>query len=164
MRFATDADMKQAVTSWLERLDTHFFCIVIQGFVVQWNRWLIQQWLSEVWCVPCATRVLCIQQSQSKVLCVIDSWQPGCVTHTMLCAQKDELETAEGYWVALWCVIMCLCVCAQQNTWCVKRMTFSRQCSSCSSVSFWRLRTFCHFSQTLSRLTTSRTPYAPPFR
>jgi hypothetical protein len=32
-RFATDADMKKAVTSWLSTLDTYFFYAGIQALV-----------------------------------------------------------------------------------------------------------------------------------
>jgi hypothetical protein len=32
-QFATDTDMKQAVTSWLQTLDTNFFHIRIQALV-----------------------------------------------------------------------------------------------------------------------------------
>jgi hypothetical protein len=32
-RLATDTDMKQAVTSWLQTLDTDFFCMGIQALV-----------------------------------------------------------------------------------------------------------------------------------
>jgi hypothetical protein len=32
-QFAKDAHMKQAVTSWLQTLDTNFFCATIQNLV-----------------------------------------------------------------------------------------------------------------------------------
>jgi hypothetical protein len=38
--FATDADMKQAVTSWLQILDARFFYTGIQGLVLWWVRCL----------------------------------------------------------------------------------------------------------------------------
>jgi hypothetical protein len=38
-RFATDADMTEAVTSWLQTLDTDFFCVRIQFLVSQWDRY-----------------------------------------------------------------------------------------------------------------------------
>jgi hypothetical protein len=36
--YATDADVKQAVTSWLRKLDTNFFSAGIQAFVPQWDK------------------------------------------------------------------------------------------------------------------------------
>jgi hypothetical protein len=40
-QFAADTDVKQATTSWLQTLDTYFFCNGIQALVVHWNRWLM---------------------------------------------------------------------------------------------------------------------------
>jgi hypothetical protein len=37
-RLATDADVKEAVTSWLQTLDNDFFHIVIQALVPRWDR------------------------------------------------------------------------------------------------------------------------------
>ena len=37
-QFATHDDMKQAVTSWLETLDTDFFYAGIQALVSQWDK------------------------------------------------------------------------------------------------------------------------------
>ena len=37
-RFATDADVKQAVTSWLHTLDTNFFRVWIQALVPRWDK------------------------------------------------------------------------------------------------------------------------------
>jgi hypothetical protein len=37
-RFATDADIKQAVTSCLQTLDTDFFCAAIQALMPQWDK------------------------------------------------------------------------------------------------------------------------------
>jgi len=35
--FATDADVKQAVASWLQTLDTSVFYTGIQGLVLRWD-------------------------------------------------------------------------------------------------------------------------------
>ena len=35
---ATDADVKEAVTSWLQTLDNDFFHIAIQALVPRWDR------------------------------------------------------------------------------------------------------------------------------
>jgi histone-lysine N-methyltransferase SETMAR len=35
-KFETDADVKQAVISWLQTLETDFFCGAIQALVPQW--------------------------------------------------------------------------------------------------------------------------------
>jgi hypothetical protein len=39
-QFATDAKMKQAVTSWLQMHDTYFFCAEIQASVARWDKCL----------------------------------------------------------------------------------------------------------------------------
>jgi hypothetical protein len=35
--FATDADVKQVITSWLQPLDTNFLYVVIQALAPQWD-------------------------------------------------------------------------------------------------------------------------------
>ena len=37
-RFATDADVKQVITSWLQTLDTDFLYAGIQALAPQWER------------------------------------------------------------------------------------------------------------------------------
>jgi histone-lysine N-methyltransferase SETMAR len=36
-RFATDGEVQQAVMSWLQALDTDFFCAGIYGLVYRWD-------------------------------------------------------------------------------------------------------------------------------
>jgi hypothetical protein len=64
-RCATDADVKQAVTSWLQTLNTDFF------LVSRWDHCSNVCCDSEVWCVPSAARLPCIRQSQIKALGII---------------------------------------------------------------------------------------------
>jgi histone-lysine N-methyltransferase SETMAR len=37
-RFATDGEVQQAIMSWLQALDTDFFCAGIDALVYQWNK------------------------------------------------------------------------------------------------------------------------------
>jgi len=39
-RYTTDADVKQAVTSWLQTLDTYLFHVGIHALVTQWVNYL----------------------------------------------------------------------------------------------------------------------------
>jgi hypothetical protein len=39
-RLATDANVKQAVTSWLQIMDTDFFSIRMQALLLQWDKCL----------------------------------------------------------------------------------------------------------------------------
>ena len=51
-RFATDANVKQAVTSQLQTLNTYFFCTGIQALVSQWDECLmpvLTVWNSDVY-------------------------------------------------------------------------------------------------------------------
>ena len=61
---ATDADVKQAVASWLQTLDTDFFLVPRRDQCLNINGNLLLQ----VWYVPYATSVSCIRRSQNKVL------------------------------------------------------------------------------------------------
>ena len=55
-RFVTDADVKQAVTSSLQTLDTYLFYVGTQVLVPRWVRyWNVSVACREVWCVPSAT-------------------------------------------------------------------------------------------------------------
>ena len=67
---AQDADVKQAVTSWLHNLATDFFYARTQALVPRRNIRLHRCRLRGVWCAPSANRVLCTHGSQNKVLCV----------------------------------------------------------------------------------------------
>jgi hypothetical protein len=52
------ADVKQAVTSWLQTHDTDFFYPWIQAMVPWWvKRWNVDGDHVEGWCVPSATHV-----------------------------------------------------------------------------------------------------------
>jgi hypothetical protein len=56
MRFATDADVKQAITSWLSTLNTYFSYAGIQALVPRWDRRLnVDGEYAEVWCISYAT-------------------------------------------------------------------------------------------------------------
>jgi hypothetical protein len=60
-KFATDADVKQAVT-WLQTFDTDFFYIVIQALVPRWGKCLnVSGDYADVWCVPSATHAVGIR-------------------------------------------------------------------------------------------------------
>jgi hypothetical protein len=37
-RFATDGEVQQAVMSWLQELDTDFFCARIDALVYRWDK------------------------------------------------------------------------------------------------------------------------------
>jgi len=55
-RFATHADMEQAVSSCLQTPDTDFFCEEIKALVPQWDKcWNVNGEHVEVSCVPSAT-------------------------------------------------------------------------------------------------------------
>jgi len=57
--------MKQAVTSWLQALDTDFF----YAGVPRWDKCLsVSGDYLEVWCVPSATHMLCIHSTQNTFL------------------------------------------------------------------------------------------------
>jgi hypothetical protein len=58
-RFTEDANVKQAVTSWLQALDTYFFYVVILHLVALWNTCLkVKSDNVEDRCVQSATRIL----------------------------------------------------------------------------------------------------------
>ena len=57
------------VTSWLQILDTSFFCARIQALMQWWDRWLnVNCEYVEVSCVLSAPCVPCMHWSQNKVL------------------------------------------------------------------------------------------------
>jgi len=59
-QFATDANVKQAVTSWLQKLKTSSFHARIQALVLWWDKCLnVSGDNVEVWYVPSSTGVLC---------------------------------------------------------------------------------------------------------
>jgi hypothetical protein len=64
-RCETDADVKQAVTSWLQFLDTDFF------LVSRWDNCSNVSCDLEVWCVPSVARLPCIRPTQVKALGII---------------------------------------------------------------------------------------------
>ena len=62
-RFATDADVKQAVTSWLSILNTYFFYTGIQALVSLWDRRLnVDDEYVESWCISYATYAINISE------------------------------------------------------------------------------------------------------
>jgi hypothetical protein len=68
-RFPTDADMKQAVISWQQIRNTNFFYSGIQALVPWWDEFLnVSRDYLGVLCVPSATHVACIRQSQNTVI------------------------------------------------------------------------------------------------
>ena len=68
-RYTTDADVKQAVTSWLQTLDTYFFYAGIHALVRRCDNYLCDSGVYvEVWCVPSATRTQCTHRSKIKGL------------------------------------------------------------------------------------------------
>jgi hypothetical protein len=68
-QFVTDADMKQAVTSWLHTLGTDSVYAGIQTLLPRWHKCLyVSNDHFGVWCVPSATHVPCVDRSQNKVL------------------------------------------------------------------------------------------------
>ena len=68
-RFPTDADMKQAVTSWQQTRNINIFYSGIQALVPRWDEFLnvSRDYLGD-WCVPSATHLACIRQSQNTVI------------------------------------------------------------------------------------------------
>jgi hypothetical protein len=67
--FATNADVKQAVTFWLQTPDTSFFCAKIQALMWQWDKCLnVNGEYMYVWCVPFAAHVSCIPSSWNNFL------------------------------------------------------------------------------------------------
>lgn len=64
-QFATDTSMQQAVSSWLQTLDTNIFYARIQALVSRWNKCLhVNNDYMEVWCVLSTTHVP-LYQSQN---------------------------------------------------------------------------------------------------
>ena len=62
--FATDTDVNQAVIYWLNTFDMGFFHLV-----PRWDKCLSSNGdYVEVWCVPCATYVSYVHESQNTVL------------------------------------------------------------------------------------------------
>jgi hypothetical protein len=58
-RLATDADVKQAVTSWLQTLDTNFSHVWMHAWVQRWDKWWnnngdLSWGLKCTICYPCA--------------------------------------------------------------------------------------------------------------
>jgi hypothetical protein len=49
--YTTDTDVEQAVTTWLQILDTDFFCVELQALVPQWVIWfeVVTMWKSDVY-------------------------------------------------------------------------------------------------------------------
>jgi len=67
--FATDANLKQAVTSWQKILDTNFFYVEISVLMPRWDKFLnVYGYYVEVCCVPPAPRVSRIHRRQNDVL------------------------------------------------------------------------------------------------
>jgi hypothetical protein len=67
-RFVTDSDVEQVPTSCLQTVATIFFEAGIQALVWWLDRCLnVNGWYMEVWCVPSATYVSCLNQV-SKIL------------------------------------------------------------------------------------------------
>jgi hypothetical protein len=67
--FAADADVKQAVISWLRTLYASFFYAGVQALVLRCDRCLIVSGKCvKVWCVPSATQEPCIHWKQDKPL------------------------------------------------------------------------------------------------
>jgi hypothetical protein len=58
-RLTTDADIKQAVPSWLQTLYTDFSCAETQVFFPLWDKRLADGDYTEVWCVPSAIQIPC---------------------------------------------------------------------------------------------------------
>jgi hypothetical protein len=70
-RLWADADVRQAVTSWLQVLDTHFVYTGIQALVSRWYKCLNARGeYVEVWCVPCAADLTRLHQSLDKVISI----------------------------------------------------------------------------------------------
>jgi hypothetical protein len=68
--FASDANVKQAVSSFLQTLDMNFFYAGIQALVAQQEKCLMSLITVAVSCGPPANHVPCIQCSQSKALSI----------------------------------------------------------------------------------------------
>lgn len=67
--FATDANLNQAVTSWLKILDTNFFYVGIHALMPRWEKFLnVNGYYVEVCCVLSAPHVSRIVRSQNGVL------------------------------------------------------------------------------------------------
>ena len=67
-KFATDADVKQAVT-WLQTFDTDFFYIGMQALVPRWCKCLnVSGDYTEVWYVPSATHAPLAGRSQNNAV------------------------------------------------------------------------------------------------
>jgi hypothetical protein len=63
-RFVTNADVKQAVTSWLQTPDADLLCTWIQTMMPLWYKSLnVSGDYVGVWCVPSATHVPCVRGS-----------------------------------------------------------------------------------------------------
>jgi len=68
-RFVAEADVEQAVTSWLQILDTDLFYAELEPLVPRREECLnINGDYVEVWCGPSATHVPCIPRSRNEVL------------------------------------------------------------------------------------------------
>jgi hypothetical protein len=66
-RFATDSDVKQAVTSCLQTPYTDFFYVGIQAMMSLWYKCLnVSGDYVGIWCIPSATHVPCIRRSQNS--------------------------------------------------------------------------------------------------
>ena len=64
-RFATDTDVKQAVTSWLQTYDNDFF----YSGIPRWGKCLnVSGDYAEVWCVPSANDTPPVYWHQNKLL------------------------------------------------------------------------------------------------
>jgi hypothetical protein len=60
-RFETDVHAKQAVTFWLQTRYS-FFYAGLQALIPRWDKYLnVKGDYLEVWCVPSATYISCIQ-------------------------------------------------------------------------------------------------------
>jgi hypothetical protein len=71
-RFAKDADVKQAVSSWLQALDTHFFYAMILSLVALWDTCLnFKGEYVQDWCVSSAIRMLYIQNKLLGIRVVV---------------------------------------------------------------------------------------------
>jgi hypothetical protein len=66
-RFSAEADVEQAVTSWLQTLDTDLFYAELELLVPRRKKCLnINGDYVEVWCVPSATHVPCFLEVRMK--------------------------------------------------------------------------------------------------
>ena len=66
-RFATDPDVKQAVTSWLRTIHSAVSYTVLETLMPQWDARLNVTGDNVLWCVPSATRMICRGWSQNNV-------------------------------------------------------------------------------------------------